>query len=627
MKIGSANGLPRRFSVVVAVLGAVLASAQTPFVQGGMSIDLARYSFKSPQEETAARTELNSTIERMQTLAGKLDSSSQLLALLQANDSAQMLFASHDDYLYLRCSLNQKDAACEEEDKLDSEFSAKTAFFKPEILSIPEDRLRAYLDSDPGLQRYRYELSDIRRDAAHLLPAEQERFLDELRPEISGWQYDLYREIFGGIDFGSVQTPTGPLDVIRQRNLIASNIDPRVREEGFHKRYLGYARQRDLLAFALLHTVQAQQAIAKEHGFPDAPARKYVSLDLDPATTRDLLNLMAQHGEIPKRYETLRLRELENAYSEPAHVWDLSAPNPKLNLPITPLPETRSIFHEAFAGLGKEYQAAFDSLIDGRQGRADILPGGAANRYTSGFSLPLNGTSVLFYGRYDGTFKDLSVIAHEGGHAVHRQLMADNHVLPCYRQGPHLLFESFAEFNELLLAEYMAEHASSPELRSYYRERWMGIKGLDAFYAAQDAQLEQDIYDGVSAATVRTADDLEKLTVKIDSQFSQFPSSVPELRNRWMLVSLMFEDPLYDVNYVYAGLLALKYYQLYSTRRDWFVPRYVGLLKNGFDKTPAELLRQFLEIDLSDSSLLTDDLNLLNHRLDEMEVADQKPSH
>jgi len=38
------------------------------------------------------------------------------------------------------------------------------------------------------------------------------------------------------------------------------------------------------------------------------------------------------------------------------------------------------------------------------------------------------------------------------------------------------------------------------------------------------------------------------------------------------MVSLMYEDPLYDVNYVYGGLLALKYYELYTTRHDWFVP-------------------------------------------------------
>ena len=92
------------------------------------------------------------------------------------------------------------------------------------------------------------------------------------------------------------------------------------------------------------------------------------------------------------------------------------------------------------------------------------------------------------------------------------------------------------------------------------------------------------------------------------------------------MVSLMYEDPLYDVNYVYGGLLALKYYELYTTRHDWFVPRYMALLKNGFNQSPAELLHQFLDIDLSGPSLLNDDLALLNRRLTQLEIDQPNPS-
>jgi oligoendopeptidase F len=432
----------------------------------------------------------------------------------------------------------------------------------------------------------------------------------------------LYEQIVAGISFGTVQTSSGPLDVVRQRNLIAANADGRVREEGFKRRYAGFASQRELLAFALLHTAEAQTALAKAHHYADAPARKYESLYFKPEETRSLVVSVAQHGEVPKRFEKILSQDFERGYHQPAHAWDLSAPAPGFTPPITSLSEARGMFHEAFAGLGKEYQAAFDALLDPANGRADIMPRGAPNRYTSGFSVGHAGsTSMLFYGRYDGTFKDLSVIAHEGGHAVHRQLMTANGIAPSYAEGPHFLFESFAEFNELILADSMAEHAATPELQRYYREQWMSIKGIDAFFGARDALLEQTIYDGVAAGTVRNADHLDSLTLNIEGQFSQFPASTPELRTDWARMSLMFEDPLYDVNYMYGGLLALKYYQLYSTRREWFVPRYMLLLKNGFNQPPAELLNQFLGIDLSGPVLLNDDLELLNRRLDQLEAS------
>jgi oligoendopeptidase F len=604
-----------------AVAASVAGFAQAPTTSAALSADLSRYYFKTPAEEVAARAELNAAIAEMSRFKGQLNSAHQLLGALRQYDTVQKLFAKHEGYLHLRCSLNRKDVACDDDRALESDVGAKTAFLDPEILAIPEDRLRAFLNEEPALAEYRFALSGIRRDSPHLLPEAEQALLDQFQPQIGDWQYDLYQQVVAGISFGTVQTPSGPLDVVRQRNLIAADADGRVREEGFKRRYAGFTSQRDLLAFALIHTVQAQDLLAKTHHYADAPARKYDSLYFKPEETRSLLAAMAQHGDIAERYEKIRAQDIERGYHQPAHEWDMSAPVPGFIPPITLLSEARGVFHEAFAGLGREYQSAFDALLDPANGRADILPGGASNRYGGGFSIGFTGsTSVLFFGRYDGTFKDLSVIAHEGGHAVHRQLMSENGVSPSYARGPHFLFESFAEFNELLLADSLAEHAVTPEMQRYYRERWMSIKGLDAFYGAQDALLEQAVYDGVASGTVRNADDLDNLTLRIDGQFSQFPASTPELRTRWATLSLMYEDPLYDVNYVYGGLLALKYYDLYTTRREWFVPRYIALLKNGFNQPPAELLNQFLGIDLSGPALLNGDLELLNRRLDQLEA-------
>jgi len=599
--------------------GGVVAAQMPPSGQA-LSADLGRYYFASPQVEVAARADLDSALERLEKFKGHINTGLQLLHAMQSYEAVLKLYRHHEGYLHLRCSLNRKDAACDENEKLGSEASRRTSFLAPQVLAIPEKRLQAFMAASPPLKSYRFAITGIRREAGHVLPAKEQRLLDRFHPEIAGWQYELYDQVLAGIPFGTVQTPAGPLDVIRQRNLLASNPDPRVREEAFKLRYNGFASGRDLLAFALIHTVRAQDSLSTANAYQDAPSRKYNGMYLDPAQTRLLLNLMAQHGEIAKRFEKIRAADFERAYGTPMQAWDLAAPQAGLVLPATPLADAGRIFHDAFAGLGAEYQAAFDALLKSGNGRADILPGGAPNRYTSGFSIGFTGsTSMLFFGRYDGTFKDLSVIAHEGGHAVHRTLMTAQNVQPLYADGPSFLFESFAVLNELLLADYLSNHATDPGLQRFYREQWMGIKGLDAFYGARDALLEQQIYDGVSEGRVRGADDLDKLTQQVDEQFSIFPATTPELRNRWAAVSLMYEDPLYDVNYVYGGLLALKYYQLYSSNRAEFVPRYIALLKNGFDAQPVTLLKRFLNIDLLNPSLLTDDLDLLNTRLNQLE--------
>ena len=584
------------------------------------SADLARYYFASPEAEIAARADLDAALKHVSTFYGEINSGQHLLNVLQSSEDVQKIYRRHETYLRLRCSQNRKDPACAANSKLESEVNAATAFLSPEILAIPEAQLQAFKATEPGLKSYQFALEDIRRDSLHTLPGFEQGFLDRLQPEIADWQYDLYQQILAGISFGTVQTPAGSLDVVRQRNLLASHADPRIREEAFKRRMDGFATRRDLFAFALIHTVQAQNALAQLHHYPDGPARKYASLYLNPEHTRALLAAMAQHGDVAKRFEKIRAVEYQLANHSQLQPWDLAAPRKDLPIPITPLTDAPAIFHQAFARLGREYQESFDALLNPLNGRADILPGGTPNRYTGGFSSGFAGsTSLLFIGRYDGTFKDLSVIAHEGGHAAHRAFMSANGVNPIYANGPNFLFESFAAFNELVLADYFAEHSSAPRLRRYYLEQWMRIKGLDAFYGAQDAMLEQQVYEGVSKGGIRSADDLDKLTLQVDSQFSTFPATTSELRNRWATISLMYEDPLYNINYVYGGLLALKYYRLYTADREQFLPHYVALLKNGFDAPPAVLLQQYLSINLFDDSLLKDDLAFLNHRLDQLE--------
>jgi oligoendopeptidase F len=599
---------------------AAAADAQTAPAQQ-LSVDLGRYYFQSPEAEVAARADLEAALKRLGKFEAQIDTGPRLLDALRSYEEVLKLYRHHDAYLRLRCSINLKDPACEVNGKLSSEVNAQTAFLVPEILKIHQEQLQALEAREPGLKEYQFALEDIRRDAPHTLSGAEQGSLDRLNPEIADWQYQLYSQILAGISFGTVQTATGPLDVVRQRNLLASYPDARVREESFKRRFDGFASRRDLLAFALIHTVKAQDALAKAHHYPDAPARKYSSIYMDPSQTRSLLASMAQHGDVVKRFEKIRADDFRRSNHAELRAWDVAAPQADFDLPITPLQQAPSIFHQAFAGLGTEYQEAFDALLNPLNGRADVLPGGGPDRYSAGFSVGFSGsTSVLFFGRYDGTYKDLSVIAHEGGHATHRSLMSAHGVRPLYANGPSFLFESFAVFNELVLADYLAEHADDPHLQRFYREQWMRIKGLDAFYGAQDALLEQQIYDGVSQGVIRSADDLDKVTLQVDDQFSIFPATTPELRNRWAAVSLMYEDPLYDVNYVYGGLLALKYFQLYSMNREQFLPRYIALLKNGFDAPPAVLLKQFLNIDL-DVSLLSDDLDLLNRRLDQLEAS------
>ncbi|HEY8949863.1 MAG TPA: M3 family metallopeptidase [Rhizomicrobium sp.] len=603
--------LARRFSTIAAL-------AMLPaLAQAAPSADLARYYFASPQEELKARQQFAQQLTDLEKSKPTFAANAKAMAAtLIAYEHALTEAARHDAYLHLRCSDDKTDsAACDGEDAVDSMVDSRTAFIASGIATLPQAKIAVFLKS-PALAPYAYAIADMRRQSGHDAGAAGEAVLAKLSPDLSDWQDALYEQALSHADFGTIDTPQGPLDVSRQRNVLAVYPDPAVRRQAFDKRNAGLERVRDDVAFALLHTVSAGNARAGLHKFANAPDAKYFAMGFDPAHTRALIEKVSVSGELLKRFEKVRAADLHQSLGiADAGPWDMRMPTASI-APRT-IDDARSIYHAVFAQLGPIYQVQFDALLNPKNGRMDIATTAVPHRYTGGFSVGSSGvTSMLFVGNFGGTYKDMSVIAHEGGHATHRALMSAHKVRPIYAEAPHYLFESFAIFNELLLADYLAAHAQTPTEKRYYDEQFLDVKGLDYIRGAQDAALEQAFYD----APLHKADDLDALTLKIDAQFTQWPQ-----KDRWEAMGLAYEDPLYNVNYLYGGLLALQYYKLWKASPQTFAPAYVALLQNGFDDTPANLLKRFLKIDLNDeAALVANAQDVVEAKLAALETATQK---
>jgi oligoendopeptidase F len=195
--------------------------------------------------------------------------------------------------------------------------------------------------------------------------------------------------------------------------------------------------------------------------------------------------------------------------------------------------------------------------------------------------------------------------------------MSEHGVSPLYADGPHFLFESFASFSEMLLADALEAGERDPARRRFFHEQFLDGKATVMFVAGPEAALEQAVYAGAQDGTLHGAADLDALTQKIFARYSIWPEREPELRSHWMAIPLMYEDPFYDLNYVYAGLLALEYSALQKQDPQGFATRYTALLEHGFDAPPAELLKTYLGIDLDDRKLVTDALRVLEAKMAE----------
>jgi oligoendopeptidase F len=586
------------------------------------TFNFERNFFPSPEAEKAERGTYTKALNDFENLRGKVAvSTGNLLHALQLYDIVMVEFMRHYTYHYLRYAVNTTDMTSKTIfSRLEAEFAKRTAFLRQELIQIDQSVLDRFLVQKPELEVYRFAVESAQRYQAYTLSLEAESILSITSPVTSEWEYGLYEFLLQRTTFGSVATQDSKLDVLRQRVAIASHPDHAVRLAGFKKLYAGYASQRDLYAYTLIHLVKARNQLAQLRHFEDAPSEIYFNSFWSKAEITNLLEQIEQQAAVYQRYQRLRLGHTRQRLGvADVDLWDIPASLPAEPPPRFTVEQAASIIREALSPLGSEYGCELDDLLDPANGRMDILPG--SHRKSGGFSKGFPGvTTVFFSSGFEGYYNDMRVLMHETTHAIHRQLMNNHHVPAIYAEGPHYLFESFAILNELFLAEYCYQHESNMAKKQYYLEQFLDGKGMALFFIAQDAALEQSIYEEVAQGRIETADELDALTKRINSRFDIWINRHAELNMRWITNRLFFEDPLYNINYVYGSLLALKYYEMFLQTPEPFVKDYIALMSNGFDAPPEILLKKFLKIDFHDPQLVAGAVQILEKKVKQLEV-------
>ena len=563
--------------------------------------DLARNFFASPEIEKNERRKFYAPLKELEKLKGKATSSADTLyQALRLYDQVEAEFRIHSLYLVLRYAIDTKQiASAEDEDNLRAELRTRRRFLQQEILQLDNQTLARFFAQKPELKEYTFAIENIRRSKSHTLSTKEEELLFATASLAAGWQGDFYRQAVSRINFGTIHTANGDLDVARQSGEIENNPDRKVREEGFKKNLAGYASERNLFAFALIRLVRANDKIARLRNYKDAPDENYFASYLTTERVKNLYEQLAQQSEINKRFERAVVNRVKKTTGyEDVNNWDINAPRANLKPVRFGIAETSKIIQAALEPFGKEYGSTLASLLDPANGRIDIVPG--ENRLPASFASTYPVPHSIFYtSNYEGYYLDLMKLGHEAGHAVQGDLMRNNRVPYIYARGPAYFTESFAIFNEMLISDYLYTNEKDETRHAFYLEQFLD-RTLKIYDAVTFADLEQKIYEGVEQNQINNADDLDKLMRQTGSRYSIWHEKHRELDGYWSLIGSYYETPFYGHNYVVAKILALKYYELYKRDPQNFIPRYNALLRNGYTTSPENLLKKFLDINLND---------------------------
>lgn len=579
-----------KFLALAVLLGSMGMAAALPSPNSASyHIDLAQY-FPSPAIEQAQREELLAKIHRFETVrASSLHSPKALRQWLRLRESLCRDLQKHDIYVYLRAETDIADHADASADaSLGAALDRVDAATTRTLAGLGPALLQRWMAAVPALARYRYFIDSTVTRAAHATRDENaERFV--VRPALTSLA-ESYRSLRPPPPPPSQGKPTRSAD-----------------QEAFESKWAPYATNQNAFAAILIPVVRVQDGKARLEGFSGAPEAAYLASGLSPKEVDAVLEAVRASGTY-KRYEAVVANAAAHQLGIPLadlHPWDLARAD-QYQPPPFRFPDAVAVILQAVRPVGPEYSGQFARLFDPASHRVELCTSETCDH--TGFSVGYSGsTSGLFYGSYRGDTNSVRATAHEAGHAVHRQFMNEDQPLAVYNDGPHFLSESFAIFNELLLLDHLYRTAPTPAAQAYYLHQFLDDATFQVYGSARETDLEQSIYAGVRDGTVHSASDLDDLTWKVFSRYLAPPALAPEMKVYWAWNRLYFTDPLYDTNYLFAGLLALQYVRRFEKDPQDFARRYTALLKNGYTDTPQVLERRFLGIDLDNADRLVGD--------------------
>jgi len=548
--------------------------------------------FPSAAMEASTRADLHTRVAP--TI--KLLSTTPTARLLSALDHAEALIAelqTHAAYIKIQTLENTQDQSAKTaRDQIDPDQTVLESAIDARLRQLPARAI-------PSLGKYALLARQAQRDATHNLSPQAEQYRGAVIPPAEQAIADAYDRLDSGIFI-----PKG---------LSSSTLA--TRREAIDQRNAAYNTAAPEAATLLAELIDLENRDAAAQSFHNAADRKYQSLGLNDAQVANTLAAVKLQAPAYQNYQRVLAEHAAAVLGVPSvHPSEISlAAGTATHIPLD---DASHMILAALQPLGAEYTQRFAQLLDPANGRLDLS--GGPHRKNTGTSIDaFTAPTALYYSGYDGSLREISKIAHEGGHAIHHEMMNASNIPIYQHSGPHYFSEGFAIFNELLLLDYAAQTAPTPQAKQHALEQLLAKISLELFVSAEETTFERALYTQAATKPLLTRANIDEIFHASIAPYEYWPIDDVGQSRDWMRKSLLFEDPLYLVNYLYASVIAVALFDKSHTDPD-FATKYAALLHRGFDADPQTLLAT-LNIRLDDPNLIQPAAHLLEQKTAELQ--------
>ncbi len=460
--------------------------------------------YASAEDWDAAFEEQQTAIAALAGYQGTLgDSAESMATALRAMSDTLKEVARLYVYTSLQRDEDQRVAEAQERfgraQNLYQSFGESVSWMDPEILQVGAERVEGFIAEEPALAPFVFMLEDTLRRAPHTLDTDGEALLAQASLALGQAEniYELYAN--ASIPWPEVTLSNGETVKLTQAGYTRyrgeTNRDDR--KAVFDTFWDAWNTYESGMGATLNFKVLGAVFNARARDFDGVLERSMFDDALPPEIYTTLVDQVNEALPVFWRYLELRGDMLG---VDDLRYYDIYPPIIDADTGVFGLKRSEEITFAALAPFGEEYLGLLRTGLEQNWMHSHPQEGKRSGAYMNGSVYDVHPYVLL---NHNDDYEALSTFAHEWGHAVHSMLA--NEAQP-FETADYSTFiaEMASTINEILLEEYMIEHAQTKAEKLYY----LGY----ALESLRGTLFRQTMFGEFELAIHRAAEDGEPLT-------------------------------------------------------------------------------------------------------------------
>ncbi len=467
--------------------------------------------------------------------------------------------------------------------------------------------LETWISGDPTLSDHRFFLTDTAEQSRFLMDEALESLAAELGVDGGGAFGKLQGNVTSQLKAGMERDGKLehlPITVIRN---LSYDPDAEVRRRAYEVEIAAWASIRTTVAASLNAVKGTAITLARRRGRSSVLETALVQNKIDPPTLEALLGAIREAFPMFRRYLRSKAQRLGHG-DRALPWWDLFAPLGQADRRFS-WSEARDFIVEKFGQFSPELGEYAATAFDQRWIDAEPRDGKRGGAYCMEV-LGVEESRIL--ANFDGSFDQVSTLAHELGHGFHNHCQKG--LEPLRRGAPSTLAETASIFCETLVAE-AALHGAAPAEQLMILEAQLSGATQVCLDISSRFLFESRFIERREKSEL-SPDEICQLMLTAQAEtYGDGVQSDTYHPYMWLWKPHYYshEHNFYNFPYAFGHLFGLGLYAVYQQEGESFIPRYKELLRDTGRDYARPLAKRF-GIDISQIDFWRNSLKVIEQQ-------------